>query len=67
MSADQCQTSWAHSTRERSIAENAAEKNTATIEAPVNGRNRNSVRSTSGLWWRAQCTGKQGQRQHAER
>src|SRR5437763_652527 len=51
-SADQCQTSCAHSTRESSIAPNAVEKNSDTAEAPVNGRRRNSARSISGLRWR---------------
>src|SRR4051794_3376393 len=53
-SGDQCQTSCAQSTRESSIAPNAAEKNSATAEAPVNGRSRNNARSTSGLRERRQ-------------
>src|SRR5919198_565098 len=49
VSADQCYTSCAHSTRESSIAPNAAEKKSATAEAPVKGRSRKSARSMSGL------------------
>src|SRR5205807_1643049 len=53
-SADQCQTSWAQSTRESSIAPNEAENSNATTDAPVNGRKRNKARSISGLRCRAE-------------
>ena len=53
LSADQCHTSCAHSTRDRSIPPNAIENSSATADAPVNGRTANSARSISGLSWRA--------------
>ena len=55
VSGDQCHTSCAHRTRDRSIAPKAIENRTATAEAPVNGRTLNSARSISGLLARAVC------------
>src|SRR6185312_15204049 len=56
ISADQCQTSCAHTTRESSIAPNAAENSSATIDAPVNGRSLKRERSMSGLECTTLCT-----------
>ena len=72
VSADQCHTSCAHSTRDSSIAPNAIENRSATAEAPVNGRTRNRARSISGLWWRAVWAANSveqgdGEHEHADR
>ena len=48
-SADHPHTSCCQITSDRSIAPNAVENRNIAIEAPVNGRRRNSDRSTSGL------------------
>src|ERR1700679_2736135 len=53
-SADQPQSSWAHSTMDSSMARNATENSSATAEAPENGPVLNSAGSISGLWWRTQ-------------
>src|SRR3984957_8726525 len=48
-SADQPQSSWAHSTIDSSMAPNATENSSATAEAPENGPVLNSAGSISGL------------------
>ena len=65
VSADQCQTSCIHSTRESSIAPNAAENSSATTDAPVNGRSANSARSISGLRARTLCSANSAERDRA--